>query len=90
VLVPVLPEDLDPWYRLGFHQMHVAAGITETSSEPAELPDGVSIREAGIEDLDDIVRIDVLIFEHQRGVPRSASWTARPTWRIVASAGRIC
>jgi ribosomal protein S18 acetylase RimI-like enzyme len=68
-VVPVLPENLEPWYRLGFHQMHVAAGIVETRSEPPELPDGVSIREAGIEDLDDIVRIDVLIFEHQRTGP---------------------
>jgi GNAT superfamily N-acetyltransferase len=68
-VVPVLPENLEPWYRLGFHQMHVAAGIVETRSELPELPDGVSIREAGIEDLDDIVRIDVLIFEHQRTAP---------------------
>lgn len=68
-VVPVLPENLEPWYRLGFHQMHVAAGIVETRSELPELPDGVSIREAGIEDLDDIVRIDVLIFEHQRTGP---------------------
>jgi ribosomal protein S18 acetylase RimI-like enzyme len=68
-VVPVLPEDLDPWYRLGFHQMHVAAGIAETRSEPPELPEGVSIREVGIEALEDIVRIDVLIFEHQRRGP---------------------
>jgi ribosomal protein S18 acetylase RimI-like enzyme len=68
-VVPVLHENLEPWYRLGFHQMHVAAGIVETRSEPPDLPDGLSIREAGIEDLDDIVRIDVLIFEHQRRGP---------------------
>jgi len=68
-VVPVLPKNLEPWYRLGFHQMHVAAGIVETRSEPPELPDWVSIREAGIEDLDYIVRIDVLIFEHQRTGP---------------------
>lgn len=69
VVVPTLHEDLDPWYRLGFHQMHVAAGIAETRPDPPKLPDGVTIREGGIEDLDDVVRIDVLIFQHQRMGP---------------------
>jgi GNAT superfamily N-acetyltransferase len=68
-VVPVFTEDLDPWYRLGFHQMHVQAGIVETRSAPVDLPAGLSIRESGIDDLDDIIRIDVLIFEHQRAGP---------------------
>lgn len=68
VNVPALPDELDPWYRLGFQHMHVQTALRETRAEPAA-PNGFSIREARLEDLDDMVRTDLLIFEQQRGSP---------------------
>jgi GNAT superfamily N-acetyltransferase len=68
VLVPALDEDLDPWYRLGFAQMHVEA-IGPSGAGPASLPDGVTIRRGGPKDLEDAIPIDRLIQEVQAVSP---------------------
>jgi GNAT superfamily N-acetyltransferase len=68
VNVPALPAELDPLYRLGFHHMHVQTALRETQAE-APQPNGFSIREGRADDLEDTVRIDLLIFEHQRMSP---------------------
>ncbi len=71
VLVPALPDDLEPWYRLGFAHMHVEA-IRESGCEPRPLPDGLAIRRGGPEGLEDAIKIDRLIQELQ-GRPPSFS-----------------
>jgi GNAT superfamily N-acetyltransferase len=63
VNVPSLPERLDPWYRLGFAQMHQDA-IRETGGGPAPAA-GVSIRQGGRDDVDLAVRVDRQIAEVQ-------------------------
>ena len=68
VNVPAMPDELDPWYRLGFHHMHVQVALRETRAEPPQ-PSGFSIREGRVDDLEDLVRIDLLIFEHQQTTP---------------------
>jgi predicted N-acetyltransferase YhbS len=77
VLVPPLPGDLDPWYRLGFGHMHVEA-IRESSGRPRNLPPGVTIRRGGRDDVDIALRIDSLIYEHQRLSPSFGLITLRP------------
>lgn len=34
VNVPALPDELGPWYRLGFQHMHVQTALRETRAEP--------------------------------------------------------
>lgn len=68
VNVPALTDELDPWHRLGFHHMHVDTAVRETETVPVET-NGFSIRDGRPEDLDDAVRIDLLIFEHQQATP---------------------
>jgi GNAT superfamily N-acetyltransferase len=51
VLVPVLAGQLDPWYRLGFAQMHMEA-IRESGEKATEPPLGITIRSGGPEDVE--------------------------------------
>jgi ribosomal protein S18 acetylase RimI-like enzyme len=61
------PEALDPWYRLGFFQMH-AYGVRESGGERLTAP-GVTIRRAGPEEIETALRIDRLIAEAQAVSP---------------------
>jgi hypothetical protein len=61
------PEALDPWYRLGFAQMH-AYGVRESGGEYVPAP-GVAIRRGGPEDIEIALRIDGLIAEAQAVSP---------------------
>jgi ribosomal protein S18 acetylase RimI-like enzyme len=67
IVQPVTPGGLDPWYRLGFAQMH-AYGLRESGGARVEAP-GVSIRRAGLEQLETAIRIDRLIDEAQAAAP---------------------
>lgn len=49
--VPVLADLLDPWYRLGFGQMHMEA-IRGSGGDGRELPPGVTIRRGGPDDVE--------------------------------------
>jgi ribosomal protein S18 acetylase RimI-like enzyme len=60
-------EALDPWYRLGFAQMH-AYGVRESGGERAPAA-GVEIRRGGLDDLESAFRIDRLIHEAQAASP---------------------
>jgi ribosomal protein S18 acetylase RimI-like enzyme len=77
------PERLDPWYRLGFAQMH-AYGKRESGGERFELPD-VTLRRGGPADLTTAVRIDLVIHEAQAAPPSYSSFeldevTHRSNW----------
>jgi ribosomal protein S18 acetylase RimI-like enzyme len=65
------PEALDPWYRLGFAQMH-AYGMRESGGRRFHV-DGVSLRRGGSDDLDTAIEIDRLIHEAQAGPPSYSS-----------------
>ncbi|HET7236420.1 MAG TPA: GNAT family N-acetyltransferase [Actinomycetota bacterium] len=80
VLVPALERDLDTWYRLGFGHMHVE-GIRESGADPRPLPGGVTIRRGDLDDLEDAIAIDRLIYSVQE---RSPSFQGSPDperWR---------
>ena len=64
-------EALDPWYRLGFAQMHAYA-VRESGGElrPAA---GLEIRRGGPDDLETALRIDRLIQEAQAEAPSYSS-----------------
>jgi N-acetylglutamate synthase-like GNAT family acetyltransferase len=70
------PEALDPWYRLGFAQMH-AYGVRPSGGERESVP-GVSVRCGGPADLDDAMRIDALIYEAQAASPSYSSYSVDP------------
>jgi ribosomal protein S18 acetylase RimI-like enzyme len=77
------PDRLDPWYRLGFAQMH-AYGMRASGGEPFEVP-GVSLRRGGTDDLETAMRIDNLIYEAQAAPPSYSSFQLdrdehRQTW----------
>jgi GNAT superfamily N-acetyltransferase len=72
VLVPPLLPDLDPWYRLGFHHMHVEA-IRETGADEVPFPQEIQLRRGGIDDLDTAMRLDRLIYDTQGATP-SFGW----------------
>jgi ribosomal protein S18 acetylase RimI-like enzyme len=64
---PPTDEALDPWYRLGFAQMH-AYGMRESGAERVSLP-GIGIRRGGPEDLETALELDLLIHESQAEAP---------------------
>jgi GNAT superfamily N-acetyltransferase len=74
VNVPSLPERLDPWYRLGFAQMHQHA-IRATGGAPAPAA-GVAVRQGGRQDVDLAVRLNRQIAEVQTLSP---SFSELPT-----------
>jgi ribosomal protein S18 acetylase RimI-like enzyme len=65
-------EALDPWYRLGFAQMH-AYGARPSGGERIRVP-GVTLRLGGPDDLEDAIRIDRLIYEAQADPPSYSSY----------------
>lgn len=83
------PEALDPWYRLGFAQMH-AYGKRESGGERAVAP-GVAIRRGGPEDIETALRIDRLITEAQAVSPSYSAVAAeespdRASWEETLAA----
>jgi predicted N-acetyltransferase YhbS len=66
------PEALDPWYRLGFAQMH-AYGVRPSGGERESVA-GVTVRRGGPADLEDAIRIDALIYEAQAAPPSYSSY----------------
>jgi len=77
------PEELDPWYRLGFAQMH-AYGVRASAGEPFEAA-GVTLRRGGPDDLETAIRIDLLIEQAQREPPSYSAYAQdeeqhRETW----------
>jgi len=77
------PEQLDPWYRLGFAQMH-AYGMRASSHERFAAP-GVALRPGGPNDLETAVRMDRLIERAQAEPPSYSSYAQdeqehRKTW----------
>jgi len=67
--VPSTPERLDPWYRLGFAQMHQDAIRATGGGDETPLPAGVEIRRGGVEDIETAIRINRLIAETQLAAP---------------------
>jgi ribosomal protein S18 acetylase RimI-like enzyme len=63
---------LDPWYRLGFAQMH-AYGARPSGGERIRVP-GVTLRPGGLDDLEDAISIDRLIYEAQADPPSYSSY----------------
>lgn len=68
VLVPALPELVEPWFRLGFGHMQ-AHGLRESGGEGAPPAVAVSVRAGTLEDLAGTQPLLPLIWEHQRGSP---------------------
>jgi ribosomal protein S18 acetylase RimI-like enzyme len=64
-------EALDPWYRLGFAQMHAYGG--RASGGELQAAPGVEIRLGGLGDLESAMRIDQLIQEAQAASPSYSS-----------------
>ena len=68
-LVPAVAGMLDPWYRLGFGQMQLEA-VREAGASPRPLPEGVTVRRGGIDDLETAaLPTGRLIWEHQALAP---------------------
>jgi len=77
------PDALDPWYRLGFHQMHVY-GMRPSGGERVQAS-GVTLRAGGPDDLETAIRIDDLIYAEQAAPPSYSSYELdrerhRATW----------
>jgi GNAT superfamily N-acetyltransferase len=85
VLVPATDAFLDPWYRLGFAQMHVEA-IRPTGAEAVPLPHGVAIRQGGIVDIEVALGLAHVIGDIQQetpsyaGVSRRSAESLRADW----------
>ena len=60
-------DALDPWYRLGFAQMHAYA-VRDSAVEPFEAP-GVELRHGGPDDLETAVALDLLVQDAQAAPP---------------------
>jgi len=67
---------LDPWYRLGFAQMHAYAA-QPSGGERYEAP-GIAIRRGGIDDLETALRIDALVYEEQAAPPSYSTYEPDP------------
>jgi ribosomal protein S18 acetylase RimI-like enzyme len=69
VLVPSSDTALiDAWFRLSFGHQQVMAVLTPTDAEP-EIPDGFSIRPPELDDIDELIRVDVALPQHQAATP---------------------
>lgn len=71
IVEPPTDEALDPWYRLGFAQMH-AYGMRESGGARVPAP-GIEIRCGGPDDLETALAIDRLIHESQAEAPSFSS-----------------
>jgi GNAT superfamily N-acetyltransferase len=77
-LVPWADWALDPWYRLGFAQMHMEA-IRAAGAADVEAPPGVTVRRGGPPDLDSHALPQArLIWEHQAGPAAFTGLTPPP------------
>ena len=79
----VSAEELDPWYRLGFAQMH-AYGVRPSGGDAFEAT-GVVLRRGGPADLETAIRLDLLIEAAQSDAPSYSSFAQderehRATW----------
>lgn len=63
---------LDPWYRLGFAQMH-AYGVRPSGGGDFEAP-GVVLRPGGPADVETAIRLDLLIEQAQTEAPSYSSF----------------
>jgi GNAT superfamily N-acetyltransferase len=86
------PEALDPWYRLGFAQMHAYAARA-SEAEPFEVP-GVTLRPGTLDDLETAMRIDRLIYDAQAAAPSFSPHTPdeeehRESWRETLEADDV-
>jgi GNAT superfamily N-acetyltransferase len=74
-LVPATDRELvDAWFRLGFGQQQ-GLGLREVPAERAAPPEGVSVRRAGPDDVETVLRLD-LLGEFQAGSPTFSPTTA--------------
>ena len=86
VVAPFLADLLEPWYGLGFAQMHVDAIRVTVVGEHRQPSTGLSIRRGGPADLEGVaLPIDNLIAEHQKRTPSFSSAsqseaTSRADW----------
>jgi ribosomal protein S18 acetylase RimI-like enzyme len=92
IVEPVSAGALDPWYRLGFAQMH-AYGMRESGAERAVVP-GVTIRRGGPGDIETAIRIDRLIHDAQAATPSFSSETFdadvhRRNWEETLDGGDV-
>ncbi len=72
VLVPALPRRLEPWYALGFAQMHVHGGRAAGAAQEAR--DGLVIRRGGPDDVEAVaIPVNALIADLQARSPSFAS-----------------
>jgi ribosomal protein S18 acetylase RimI-like enzyme len=83
---------LDPWYRLGFAQMH-AYGVRASGGVRLDVP-GVTLRRGSIEDLDGALAIDRLIYDAQAGPPSYSTEAydgaaQRQSWIETLQAGDV-
>ena len=68
-LVPATdPELVDAWFRLSFGVQH-AAGIQETPEVTADSPEGVVVRRAAREDIEEAMTLDLELARHQARAP---------------------
>jgi ribosomal protein S18 acetylase RimI-like enzyme len=67
IVEPPTNQALDPWYRLGFAQMH-AYGMRKSGGERADVP-GIEIRRGGLDSLETALAVDRLIHESQAASP---------------------
>jgi ribosomal protein S18 acetylase RimI-like enzyme len=67
IVQPPTDATLDPWYRLGFAQMH-AYGMRESGGDRIAAP-RVTIRRGGLDDLETAMGIDRLIHDTQAIAP---------------------
>jgi GNAT superfamily N-acetyltransferase len=86
------PRALDPWYRLGFAQMH-AYGVRASGGVRFDLPD-VAVRQGSIDDLDEAVAIDKLIYDAQAASPSYSTYEYDPveqrrSWIETLEAGDV-
>jgi len=87
-----LPEALDPWYRLGFAQMHAYAARA-SGGEHFEVP-GVTLRPGTVDDLETAMRIDRLIYDTQAAAPSFSPHAPREqehreSWRETLEADDV-
>ena len=91
-IVAPVPDALEPWYRLGFAQMHVY-GVRASGGERFDAA-GVTVRRGGPDDLEMALRLDTLIYEQQAASPSWSSYRPDPErwradWEETLAAGDV-
>jgi len=84
VLVPAVPEVMDPWLRLGFGLMQ-AHGIRETRGTVTPPSAGITVRRGGREDLPQVVeRHGSVLWRHQAASPVFSGLEPPPPEQVLA------